>query len=260
MTFVLKLLMAPVLIAVATLAGRRWGPGVSGWLIGFPFISAPISMILAIENGPAFAAQAATGTLGGQACVCLFSTAYLIAAHKFSWWFSAPLAILAFFGCAVLWSAFSIALLPALALLLVLAILLLVLVPRETIRRSAARAPWWDVPARMIIAVVFVAALTHAASTIGPQRSGLFSAFPIMGTILACFTHAQQGSRAVTSLLRGSILGSFAIAAFYLVVGVVLPFSGNMLTYLLAAVASILAGGITLRYANSDRAISRPQE
>ena len=36
MILVLKLLLAPLLIYVVTLAGRRWGPTVSGFLIGLP--------------------------------------------------------------------------------------------------------------------------------------------------------------------------------------------------------------------------------
>ena len=56
---VLKALLAPLLILLATLAGRRWGPGVGGWLAGLPLTSGPVSLILALEQGPEFAARAA---------------------------------------------------------------------------------------------------------------------------------------------------------------------------------------------------------
>ena len=35
----LKLLIAPILIYLVTLAGRRWGPITSGFLIGLPLVS-----------------------------------------------------------------------------------------------------------------------------------------------------------------------------------------------------------------------------
>lgn len=244
----LKLLMAPVLIAAATLAGRRWGPAVSGWFISFPFISAPISLILALQNGLDFAAQAAAGTLGGQVCCCAFSASYLLAAKKLPWWWSAPLAAGAYFGCGAVWNAYPQPLLPAFGLLVAVIFLLLAFIPRSAHQQQRGQAPWWDLPTRMITAVVFVSVLTSAAGALGPQLSGLLSSFPVMGIILACFTHAQQGNQAVHALLRGSILGSFAIAAFYLTVGGLLPVTGSLLVYVLGAAAAAAANGITLRF------------
>ncbi|HLI06681.1 MAG TPA: hypothetical protein VKV40_08945 [Ktedonobacteraceae bacterium] len=34
--FVFKLLLTPLLIGLVSLAGRRWGPAVSGWIVGLP--------------------------------------------------------------------------------------------------------------------------------------------------------------------------------------------------------------------------------
>ncbi|RPI79530.1 MAG: hypothetical protein EHM45_02595 [Desulfobacteraceae bacterium] len=64
MVLVLKLFLTPFLIAAATLTGRRWGPGVSGWLIGFPLTSGPIALILALQQGPDFAAISLFGFAG----------------------------------------------------------------------------------------------------------------------------------------------------------------------------------------------------
>ena len=35
-TLILKVVVTPILIAAASLAGRRWGQSVSGWLVGLP--------------------------------------------------------------------------------------------------------------------------------------------------------------------------------------------------------------------------------
>ena len=73
-TLALKLVLTPALIAAASLAGRRWGPAISGWLVGLPFTSGPIAFFLALAHGNSFAAAAATGTLAGafsQAAFCL---------------------------------------------------------------------------------------------------------------------------------------------------------------------------------------------
>ena len=48
--FLIKLIAAPLLLALATLAARRWGTVLGGILIGLPLISGPISVFLAIET------------------------------------------------------------------------------------------------------------------------------------------------------------------------------------------------------------------
>ena len=84
-TTLLKLLLAPALILLATMAGRRWGPAVGGWLAGLPMTSGPASFILALEQGPEFAARAALGTLFGLVSLAAFSLAYGAAARRGRW-------------------------------------------------------------------------------------------------------------------------------------------------------------------------------
>jgi len=38
-----KLLLTPALLGLVSLAGRRWGPAVSGWLVGLPLTSGPVA-------------------------------------------------------------------------------------------------------------------------------------------------------------------------------------------------------------------------
>ena len=73
---ILKATLTPLLIAVATLAARRWGPAVGGWVAGLPLTSGPVSVFLAVEQAPAFAAHAACGTLLGLIAVAVFCVAY----------------------------------------------------------------------------------------------------------------------------------------------------------------------------------------
>jgi hypothetical protein len=62
----LKLLLVPALLAAISMAGKRWGPGVAGWLAGFPSLTGPILLFLALERGPEFTTRAAVLSL---ACV-----------------------------------------------------------------------------------------------------------------------------------------------------------------------------------------------
>ena len=76
MLFLLKLLLVPSLIALVTLAGRRWGPAIAGWLSAFPIVAGPILLAIALEQGAGFAALAAANTLSAVLAILVFSIAY----------------------------------------------------------------------------------------------------------------------------------------------------------------------------------------
>ena len=253
--FVLKILLSPLLIAVATLLGRRYGPAVSGWFSGFPFVSAPISIIMALQHGVDFAGNAAIGTIGGQASVCMFAITYLMMAKRFNWIPSLAASLVVFFLSAAVWRSISLALLPTLIILFLIVLILVQFAPARSFNNKNQTPPWWDLPTRMATAAVFVATLTSFSLLLGPQLSGILSAFPVFGIILATFTHAQQGGQAVRQLLRGTILGSFGIAGFYGVISWLLPLSGSIWIYLMAAVGSLAANWISLKFALQKKQI-----
>ena len=50
--------------------------------------------------------------------------------------------------------------------------------------------PAWDLPARMLVATVFVVVLTTIAPLLGARLAGLLAPFPLYGSVLAAFAHA----------------------------------------------------------------------
>ena len=248
MLLTLKLVLSPLFIASVTLVGRRWGPGVSGWLMAFPLISGPISILLALEHGPSFAAQAAVGTMQGQTSVCLFCLGYSLISRKAGWPSSLAAALAAFLIATFLWNEFDPALLPTIAVDLVLVAFVLWLMPGRMDAAAAAIPPKWDLPARMLLAAFFVLVLTTASSGLGPQLSGLLSPFPIFSSIIAPFTHIRQGSAGVGQLLHGIVLGTFGLLAFYLVIYAMLPVLPVGWTYLMASAVAIAVNVIALRF------------
>src|SRR3954469_2740328 len=61
----LKLTLAPGLVTATTLAGRRWGPRMAGWLGGLPVVVAPILLAITLEHGREFGSRAAGGGVPG---------------------------------------------------------------------------------------------------------------------------------------------------------------------------------------------------
>lgn len=247
-TLILKLVLTPALIGIASLAGRRWGPTVSGWLVGLPFTSGPIAFFLALNSGLAFASAAAAGILTGTLSQAAFSLAYAWPARRHNWPLSLAAGCVAF-GLATF--AFQFLLLP-IAVLFLIAIATLALTLRllpahgKDTEVAAVAPPWWDLPARMVVATVFVVSLTASAPALGPHLTGLLSPFPIYASILTIFAHHTQGSRAAVNVLRGLLLGLFAFGAFFLVLGTLLEPLGIGPAFLCAVVVALLVQGGSL--------------
>lgn len=245
-TTLLKVLLAPVLILLATLAGRRWGPAVGGWLAGLPMTSGPVSFILALEQGPEFAARAALGTLFGLVSLAAFCLAYGAAARRVGWG-GCLAAALGAFGVSTL--ALRGATLPlVLAFAVVCAVLAgvgAVMAGGEPPRPPRRLLPG-DLAIRMALAALLVLVLTSVAATLGPALAGSLSPIPVFGALLAVFAHRDQGAAAAVQLLRGMVLGSFGFATFLLMVAGLLDRMAVGPTYVLASASALGVHGLTL--------------
>ncbi|QBD76614.1 hypothetical protein EPA93_11610 [Ktedonosporobacter rubrisoli] len=236
----LKLIAAPLLIGIASVAGRRWGPAVSGWLVGLPFTSGPVIFFLALDHGRAFGTAAAIGTLTGTISQAAFSLTYAWLAFTGRW----PLALggscLAFLLATFALQYFTLPVLPLYLLILVVIVATLLLLPR-TSSALVARAPArWDIPLRMLIATVFVLALTTLAPLLGPQLSGLLTPFPLYATILSVFAHSTQGPGASANVLRGLQFGLFAFITFFLVLALLIQQGSLGLAFLIATACALI--------------------
>ena len=243
----LKLVLVPLLIAGITLAGQRWGPGVAGWLSGFPVVSGPILFFLALEHGPAFAAQAACGTLSAVPGILSFILAYSWAATRLPW---PPSLIAGFAAYAVMLSALN-ALAPSLPLAagITLAALLIArpLFPRLGPPKPGAPASRLNVALRMVMGAILVLLVTRFAASLGPRLSGMLALFPVLGSVLAVFSQRLVGVEFTVLLLRGMVLGFYSFAVFCVVLALGLPAWGIATGFSLALVAALVVQAGTRR-------------
>ena len=84
-TLIWKLTLVPVLIAVVTLVGRRFGQSIAGWLGSFPIVVGPVLWILALEQGGVFLSQAALAALAGILPAMVFFVVYAQLALRLHW-------------------------------------------------------------------------------------------------------------------------------------------------------------------------------
>ena len=241
--FALKLLLSPALIGVVSLAGRRWGPSVSGWLVGLPLTSGPVVFLLALDQGTTFAARAAQGTLLGLISVVSFCLVYCWCSLRLNWISSLLLGWCAFFLATALLLHVAAPLLLIFACVIAFTVLALALLPRRKKQMPAPLAPPWETPLRMAMAATFVLLITGISSALGPQLSGLLTPFPMFASILGAFTHRFQGAEAARQSLSGVVIGSFASSAFLVVVAGTLERLGIPIAFTLALLAIILTQG-----------------
>jgi len=227
-SLVLKLVLTPALIGTASLAGRRWGPAVSGWLVGIPFTSAPIALFLALGQGPGFAATAAAGTMAGTISQAAFCLIYAWLASRFGSLLSAAAGGLAFALSTLALQRVALPLLPLFVAVIAALLGALRLMPRrgEAARASPGPLPSWDIPARMVVATGFVVLLTGIAPALGPRLTGLIAPFPLYAAILTVFAHQLQGPAPAVDVLRGLLLGLFAFAGFFLALAALIERAG----------------------------------
>ena len=253
MTLALKLVLTPALIATATLAGRRFGPSIGGWLVGLPFTSGPVSFFLAIEQGTSFAAAAASGSIAGAAASALFAVVYAALARRSGWVISLVLASAAFLIAIAairllpLGSGFPLPLLAVYLLTVAAAVAAIALIAEPAALAAAVPPPRWDLPARMVVATTLVVAITGAAPILGPQLTGLVTTYPIYASVLAAFAHAQRGGTAAVHVVRGLCFGLLAFASFFFVIGAVIDRAGLGAAFAGAIAAALAVQTLTLR-------------
>ncbi|MGG7605810.1 hypothetical protein [Massilia sp. BKSP1R2A-1] len=256
MLFLLKLLLVPSLIALVTLAGRRWGPAIAGWLSAFPIVAGPILLAIALEQGPAFASVAAANTLMAVLAILVFSVAYARNARR-----GMPRAMLA----ALLAYALAVAVLQALPLPLwagfpaVLAGLLVApyLFGPAPEQVPATGKPANDLPWRMLAGAILSLSVTYAAASLGPRLSGLFAMFPVMSTVLVGFSHRANGPGFAVALLRGMIKGYFAFAVFCVTLSLLLRDQAIGAAFLLATGAALLVLLVQKKWIGAPQRASR---
>lgn len=239
--FLIKLIAAPLLLALATLAARRWGTVLGGILIGLPLISGPISVFLAIENGAGFAVETARGALAGTVALAVFTCVYAAVCPK-GWlkasFLSVALYVLASWIAAELpISAVTLAVSAAAAIVLSLWIM--------PVPHSAAvkrRPPKHDLLMRMGMMMVLMIAITFLAPYIGPTASGIASTFPYM----AVFSQIQGGPDNARRAMHGLMLGMYSGLVFNLVVWALAAEDRLLIAYAAAIAAALAAQGVVL--------------
>ncbi len=244
-TLLPKLVLTPALIAFATLLGRRYGQAIAGWLIAFPWTSAPVSFFLALDHGLPFAAAAAHGSVASVASGSAY--ALVFARVDRGWRWSLVAASAAYAVVAVLMQFATIAVVPlALGMGGTLLVARRLLPPASRRVAAAGVVPPWDLAARVSIATGLVLTITFVAPLLGPYGSAALATFPLFASILGVFAERHGGHGTAVEVMRGLVTGLFGFIAFFVVVDLALEPVGVAATYALAVVTVVAVQAVAL--------------
>lgn len=243
----LKLILAPIIIGTASLAGRRWGPAVSGWIVGLPLTSGPVIFFLAISHDIPFAANAIRGTLSGGFSLIAFCLVHAWLAQKYDWRLSTLGSLSTFALITMMLEGLVLSLLPLFVLVLLTISLGVWLMPKQESKQVAASTlNQWDIPARILVGTSFILFVTGIAPVIGPKLTGLLTTFPLFAGILAVFAQRQQGPDGAIHVLRGLVFGLFGFAGFYLVLGLLIENTSLAVSFGIASLTALVIQGTSL--------------
>jgi hypothetical protein len=237
----LKLLLAPLLVVASSFAGRRWGPRLAGILVVLPIVAGPILLILYLDHGSEFAANAARAATLGIVPLAAFALIFAYLSIRHGW-----LVILVTSWVTVLVADLALSRVAVPAWIALLLALLALHGSGALLRRMhsppppAAATPWWDLPARAIATAVLVVLLTGFAAFLGPALTGALAPFPIALSVVCAFTVAQFGHAGVLALLRGIVPGLDGFALFCFLVAVLINRMSAAAAFSLATAAAVI--------------------
>lgn len=243
----LKLILAPIIIGSASLAGRKWGPAVSGWIVGMPLTSGPVIFFVALSHETIFAANAALGVLSGGLSLVVYALTYSWLAVKFSWQVSIAGSLLMFSISTALLQNFTFPLLPIFGMVCIALVIGLWLMPKDVVEQEGENKPGaWDIPARIFIGTSFILLLTGIAPYIGSRLTGLLTTIPLYVTILTIFAHRNQGPAAAAHVLRGLLYGMFAFTGFFIILNILLSQTSLAVAFGAAVLTALIIQGLSL--------------
>jgi hypothetical protein len=239
-----KLVLTPLLVASTSIAGRRWGPALSGWLVALPLTSGPIAFFIALEGGARVARDMAGGSLVGAVAQVAFAAAYVVASRRVGWVPSLFLASAAFFCIGF---AYPTVAAPITYATLVLVAGLFVWTSRHPAPEEAdpLAHPAWDIPARVIVATALVVGISSLAAVLGGHVSGVLATFPVYASVLTTFAHVTRGRVEAVDVLRGLAAGLPGFGAFFLTLHAMLGAVGLGESFGLAIVVGLTAQAAT---------------
>ncbi len=263
LALILKISVPPVLVALMSLAARRWGPTFGGLIMGLPWMTGPVLFFLGLDKGIPFLVEASRGAVlavwGMGAFILAFGWG---AARGLSSGLSVAAAIAGYVAVGLVTQTLAVPLWLAVVVAAVVLIATNGLLPLPRRAVTLGGLPAWDIPARMVATFLLVTVIMITTDVLGPQRSGIIASYPVILTVIGVFTQRQWGADSLLRVLSGISRSLLAFVGFFAVVGFSAPWLGLTASYLAASLTALTISGLLvglnsrtarITHATSDR-------
>lgn len=216
MILLTKIVLAPLIVLVASRLATRLGPQHGGFFMGLPTTSLAFLLVVWMASGQQAAAHAAVGGISGQLVCLSFCLAYARIAPRFGALASTLLSLLV----AACVGMPTIALHePALVLVLTLLAGVAGIATWPTTRREAplAAAGAASTGMRMAMACLVVVVASTVQPLLGGLVAGALASLPIVAMVMCTSVHGRHGATPAVAITRGT-LGSIPGTAVFLAV------------------------------------------
>ena len=201
----LKLFLAPFFVWIISILQSRYNARLGGFFLGLPLTTGPFLLIIGIQEGRTFAKTAAHGVLVGQLSLIVFCFVYAIAAKNLNWIRSILIATIAVWLSGYFFNLVNISNLGIAMTLFFFWAISLGLFPMYEKPTEKVVAPKWELPVRLITAVLLILLLTATANILGSRVSGALSTYPTIITVLGSFSHRRNGPKYLIATLHALI-------------------------------------------------------
>jgi hypothetical protein len=201
----LKLFLAPFFVWIISILQGRYNARLGGFFLGLPLTTGPFLLIIGIQEGRSFAKTAAHGVLVGQLSLIVFCFVYAIAAKNLNWIRSIFIATIAVWLSGCIFNLFNFSNLGIAMTLFFFWAISLGLFPIYEKPSEKVVAPKWELPVRLITAVLLILLLTATANILGSRVSGALSTYPTIITVLGAFSHRRNGPKYLIATLHALI-------------------------------------------------------
>jgi hypothetical protein len=240
---VVSLLLAPAVIAAATLIERRLGPSAAGWVTALPVSFAVAVAAVTLDAGTRPASTMALSAATQVPAQVVFGVVFAGVLMRRGLILGVAAGSTAYVACSI-----ALADVPG-ALTVTSAIPALAVAPRlmaDGRPRLGSSRHWSTTALTCTAASVIVGAAVLSSRLAGPEAAGALVAFPTMSTILSVAVVTRDGPLAGAHALTGLVRSLPCYLAFCLVVAVAAPAAG-LAAIALGSLACLAAARATWR-------------
>jgi uncharacterized membrane protein (GlpM family) len=240
-----KITVSVLFVVGLSLITEHVSPKVAGILSGYPLGAAIALFFIGVENGKDFAAQGSVYTLGGLSASLVFVYFYYRVSAMISRQqvlISALASTGAFLVAAKILSQFDLNLVKGFAITTGFVMFFLFQfrkIPNVLVRNKVRFTPFVLI-ARALAAASLILLVTGLAKTVGPNWSGILSAFPITLFPLLVLIHFTYGKEQVHTIIKNFPLGLGALMVYVVSVHFLYPPLGVGVGTVLSFVAATL--------------------